>query len=1073
MRNAFKLLALVAGIAATAVSCNKEAEVPQVEEPLKLVIRAGAPQTKTSITFDGNKTYTPSWSANDAIGVYFTTVEGESTEFINADAGDVALFAPTSEITSVSGAQTLYSFYPRSAFNAVKDTKSIRVNVKDVQSPDALGTFDKTADLLVAKPYAGNITKINEDGGIIDLAFARILSVVKITPSESATAIDNEYVKSIKIEYNGSGADAPLTGRVVLDLDSGEFGDWTIKTYSASANYGESVFALNGTNAAYLLVNPATISSGKKVTFTVKTNKHDAAKEFTLGKDLVFPAGNIAKIDLSIDDSWTIEDNTLDPNIIFKAPFSAYSSGTTFISSTTTYDSNVHGDLGVVGTSKSTITYSFAGSGQLRNTNNRISSDDASYYWSTSSTDLTIGGINVGANQYFNLSFARYCTQQTASLTISISEDGINFFPITSTSPISIANSAGRGTLSYNFSIPAGNRSNIRIKLSNSTTNGLVIDNVTLTRLDDAGDNNKAVSLEVVAEDPTLVVSPSPVNLIEGNTQQLSVTGTNGTIHYLSNDTDVATVSSTGLVSAVAEGTTTISITSDATANYNAGSTTVIVIVSATPTPESLPYSNSLLGSHDGFTINTVSAGGLTNVWTDNLTYGFTANGNNCTSSIESYAESPMIDLTSVNGAKLSFSHAINYFADVATAKTQATLQVRVEGGAWDNVTIPNYSASLGNSFTDTEVDLSAYAGEIIQFRFKYLATTTKPGRWQIKNLSVTEVVTHTVTINQPASGGTIAATVDDVAITSGDSILEGKTIVLTATPASGYKFSSWTVTGALVSGNTASATVVVGNSDIEISSTFTELANSAVTIASLSSEQIADNCSFTVSVEGVASPIASNTNVQEGKTITLAATSGSTYTFSSWNVYKTGETNTKITVNSTTNTFVMPAYAITVEAVFTAGPANEEFFSTYSNTGTSNSSNNDITGDACNWTGKGATIAYWSNISDGSAYSTAVTLLKPASANGTYIISEELSGGITSITVCARSNNGGTGVNVYIINVDNSNSETLVGTVNTTSKKTDFSETFTVTGVTGNFKIKITNKNTTAYCCVPYVAWE
>ena len=327
-----------------------------------------------------------------------------------------------------------------------------------------------------------------------------------------------------------------------------------------------------------------------------------------------------------------------------------------------------------------------------------------------------------------------------------------------------------------------------------------------------------------MAVDPTLVVTPSPVNILEGATQQLTVTGTNGALTFESNDTDVATVSSTGLITAVAEGTTTIDITSAATADYNAGSTSVTVNVSAAAAPKTLPYENTLISSHTDFTFNIVSAGGLASVWSDS-SYGMQANGNKCTSNIEAYAESPEIDLTSVSGAKLSFTHGINFFADVATAKTQATLEVKVKNGSWSAVTIPSYPSSLGNSTVSTDVDLNSYAGKIIQFRFKYLATTSNPGRWQIKNLSVTEVVppaTHTITINQPASGGTIAATVDAVAINDGDEVEEGKTVVLTAEPASGYEFSEWSVTGATAGNVTnASTSFTVGDSDVTVTASF------------------------------------------------------------------------------------------------------------------------------------------------------------------------------------------------------------------------------------------------------------
>lgn len=56
-----------------------------------------------------------------------------------------------------------------------------------------------------------------------------------------------------------------------------------------------------------------------------------------------------------------------------------------------------------------------------------------------------------------------------------------------------------------------------------------------------------------------------------------------------------------------------------------------------------------------------------------------------------------------------------------------------------------------------------------------------------------------------------------------------------------------------------------------------------------------------------------------EGATVTLTATPASGYALDAWNVYKTGESGTKVTVTS--NSFTMPAYAVTVSASFAAVP--------------------------------------------------------------------------------------------------------------------------------------------------------
>ena len=79
----------------------------------------------------------------------------------------------------------------------------------------------------------------------------------------------------------------------------------------------------------------------------------------------------------------------------------------------------------------------------------------------------------------------------------------------------------------------------------------------------------------------------------------------------------------------------------------------------------------------------------------------------------------------------------------------------------------------------------------------------------------------HTVTYTQPSEGGSFTVTVDGNPVTSGAELEEGTTVTLTASAASGYNFSSWTVTGATVSGNTTTATFTVGVSDVTIAASF------------------------------------------------------------------------------------------------------------------------------------------------------------------------------------------------------------------------------------------------------------
>ncbi len=74
---------------------------------------------------------------------------------------------------------------------------------------------------------------------------------------------------------------------------------------------------------------------------------------------------------------------------------------------------------------------------------------------------------------------------------------------------------------------------------------------------------------------------------------------------------------------------------------------------------------------------------------------------------------------------------------------------------------------------------------------------------------TVAEPDTCTVTFNVTGANGTLTATVDDVAIKSGDAVQAGKTVVFTATPADGYQVKGWTLDGEAVADNTTNTLTV------------------------------------------------------------------------------------------------------------------------------------------------------------------------------------------------------------------------------------------------------------------------
>ena len=143
--------------------------------------------------------------------------------------------------------------------------------------------------------------------------------------------------------------------------------------------------------------------------------------------------------------------------------------------------------------------------------------------------------------------------------------------------------------------------------------------------------------------------------------------------------------------------------------------------------------------------------------------------------------------------------------------------------------------------------------------------------------------------------------------VSAPESAMEGTTVSITAIPNPGYMVDTYTVykTG---SPNT---TVTVSSNG-----TFT-MPGYAVTV---SATFVQNNNYYDITLGTVShgSISASVTSAKSGTTINLTASPASGYSLYSWYVFKTGDMNT--TVNVSGNSFVMPAYNVTVMATFIQG---------------------------------------------------------------------------------------------------------------------------------------------------------
>jgi hypothetical protein len=107
--------------------------------------------------------------------------------------------------------------------------------------------------------------------------------------------------------------------------------------------------------------------------------------------------------------------------------------------------------------------------------------------------------------------------------------------------------------------------------------------------------------------------------------------------------------------------------------------------------------------------------------------------------------------------------------------------------------------------------------------------TTEEIKVWKADDIIVTShtATKHKVTYSQPATGGTFYvcyASSSSTEIKSGDEVMEGEVVTIQATPASGFKFNKWTVTGA-TPGDASKATTsfTMGSEDVTIAASFVE----------------------------------------------------------------------------------------------------------------------------------------------------------------------------------------------------------------------------------------------------------
>ena len=142
----------------------------------------------------------------------------------------------------------------------------------------------------------------------------------------------------------------------------------------------------------------------------------------------------------------------------------------------------------------------------------------------------------------------------------------------------------------------------------------------------------------------------------------------------------------------------------------------------------------------------------------------------------------------------------------------------------------------------------------------------------------------HAVTFSVEGGNGTLTAKVDGSGISSGAEVEQGKTIVFTATPDSGFHVKGWTLDGNPVNGTNSSYSFTVTKAaEVKVSfeSNSTPLPQYAVNFS-----VDGGNGTLKAKADGVPETETSPINVEKGKTVTFTAFPAAGYEVKEWQIF-------------------------------------------------------------------------------------------------------------------------------------------------------------------------------------------
>lgn len=779
MKKLFNLFAIAAIAALTLAGCSKnDQNAPASDsETVHITVKAnvqdlsGEPGTKTYI--DANKTII--WGTGEYMNIAIAS--GENTVFAksidaSADAfnGEAqATFGfDVSEIDQTASEYTYMGMYPSSAAVTTSndDPAAYKVFLPSTQSASA-NSYDPSAYIMVCQPKQFSTLTPSWMA-----TYRRATALNKVT----LTNIPEDIVS---VEFTAP-AETYMAGRRYIDLTTGEsgelYGDTRTETIEVKAN-------LSGDNKVVWFTSWETaIPAGSKLKIVAKSATKKYTREIEARTDGInFKEGylNTLKVNMASADVDDIDD--LSGNYLILASkdywqiMANINSGSNY-----SYYTRVTSSIA---SSVSNITFAdFSGINNIED-----------YIWTVSKLEGGYSFKNNGSQKYLALPLDEnkaFESDNPEAFSLSISED--NSAEIKS-------NTYTSRVLRYN-----ANQNQERFAFYNGTQQSIYM--------------IKAV-IEPRCADPVISYNE--------DTEEVTITcATEGAkIAYTLDGTDPTTDNNgpTG-TTILYEGPFTIS-----------GQTTVKAISGGLS-----GYLNSYIVTQVCGSLPPASDGTI--LWAESFS-GFSANDVPSASNSQTTVYGDGILTYICNETTKVYSDALagGSSPELLVSKSNGSFTVSdIPTGAASTMTLtfksnhPEYitvSSSTGVIISEPSYNSGVFRATITvgssvdSFSLTFTNTQSSNARVDDFNLVVgtPAVPKHTITFTQPTTGGSFTVTANGSTLESGADVEEGTIVTLTATAAEGYSFSSWTVSGASISGNTSTTTFTVGSSNVTVSVSFTE----------------------------------------------------------------------------------------------------------------------------------------------------------------------------------------------------------------------------------------------------------